>query len=132
MQYFQANLQWVPDLTAYNWNDNPLINLSPAYRLNGSLAIQLAYDWIKNNPSKINNSKIVEELNRNENELCFSIFDEVRTGFQQCHWPGRFQIVRLGSKKYFFIFSVIYYPNIFVFKVYISMDHIPQKALRFA
>lgn len=96
----QAKLQWVPDFSAYDWrNSSPLTNPSPAHRLNGSLAIQLAYDWMKNNPSKIPNSKITKELARSS-DMCLTIFDEVREGFEQCHWPGRFQVVRMGSKKY--------------------------------
>lgn len=58
-------------------------------RLNGSLAIQLSYDWMRSNADKMPNSAMLSALCES-NEMCLQVFDEVQRGLEQCKWPGRF------------------------------------------
>lgn len=61
--------------------------------LNGSLAIQLAYDWMKNNPDKISNKSMIKTLEASD-PLCLDIFEEMENGLLAVNPPGRFQVVQ--------------------------------------
>uniref|UniRef100_A0A1A9W3R9 Folylpolyglutamate synthase n=1 Tax=Glossina brevipalpis TaxID=37001 RepID=A0A1A9W3R9_9MUSC len=73
----------VPDFKLYFQDENDL-KLTESFNnvvlLNGSLAIQLAYDWLRQNRKDM----------RNEINATY-LTQEVMKGLINCHWPGRCQ-----------------------------------------
>lgn len=89
--YFQAALHLVPEYREYfrtPKNEELLSNLNEVIRLNGSLAIQLAYDWLRKNG--YTHYKQIEPT---------ELTSEVEKGLQQCNWPGRCQILGIDKLK---------------------------------
>ncbi|XP_054727706.1 folylpolyglutamate synthase, mitochondrial [Anastrepha obliqua] len=79
-----ANLHIVPEYRKYFRKpkiEEMLANLNEVIQLNGSLAIQLAYDWLRKNG--YSRYKQIEPT---------ELTTEVESGLQQCNWPGRCQI----------------------------------------
>lgn len=99
LQKLQASFHYVPPFSSYKYRDQAKlneINENPAKKLNASLAIQLAYDWIKKNPNKVANN-----LNHFYNEDgSVELSDEIVAGLTNCFWPGRCQTLQMNNKKY--------------------------------
>lgn len=101
VMHLQASFEYVPSLAEYKCTGtNALeeINRNPAKKLNASLAIQLCYDWIKRNPTKVTNAKVLDSLRGAEGLLALP--DDILAGLLDCFWPGRCQTLRAGNKKY--------------------------------
>lgn len=95
----QASFHYVPPFSSYKYRDQAKlneINENPAKKLNASLAIQLAFNWIKMNPNKIANNYA---LNSNE-DGSITLSDEIVAGLTNCFWPGRCQTLQVNNKKY--------------------------------
>ncbi|XP_017485469.1 PREDICTED: putative folylpolyglutamate synthase isoform X2 [Rhagoletis zephyria] len=87
-----ANLHIVPEYEEYFHKpeiEALLSNLNEVIRLNGSLAIQLAYDWLRKNG--YSRYKQVEST---------ELTSEVERGLQQCNWPGRCEILNIENLKF--------------------------------
>lgn len=69
-------------------NAEPLSNLNEVIRLNGSLAIQLSYDWLRKNGYA-----------QYKQIMPTALTSEVEKGLQQCNWPGRCQILGIDKLK---------------------------------
>ncbi|XP_055630515.1 folylpolyglutamate synthase, mitochondrial isoform X2 [Toxorhynchites rutilus septentrionalis] len=83
----EAELHVVPDFDSYRWQRKP--NLSGnnlALKLNTSLAIQIALNWIGHTRGREKNH-ILSEL--------------VTKGVESCFWPGRCHQIRKGNKRIF-------------------------------
>lgn len=68
-----------------------LLKLNDVTRLNGSLAIQLAHAWLRKHGHKAGD--IYYELNGTK------LSQETLNGIENCSWPGRCQLVKLGKYK---------------------------------
>lgn len=89
----QANLQFIPELSAYKFDDQDAvakIARNPTKLRNSSLAIQLSYDWIRKNPHKVPKS-ICEYANASDS---LTLPAEVSDALLNCFWAGRCQILR--------------------------------------
>lgn len=82
----------VPDWAEYRWDgcDGEMddgMATNPMYRLNGSLAVQLCYDWMRQNgryvPSGVG--------------MLTEVSEPMVRGLRECRWPGRFQESRYGN-----------------------------------
>lgn len=64
--------------------------------MNASLAIQLAYDWLKKSKHSTTNIAFAEYLRAMppDADMCLDVPEEVVKGLEQCIWNGRFQIVK--------------------------------------
>lgn len=104
IELFQAQLHKVPYFNEYLWNRS--VNLSINHeiqKINASLAIQLAYDWIKLNfpflPSSVQNkTKFLENFQRGNT---LTVCDEVIFGLENCKWLGRCQYLELNNLKFY-------------------------------
>ncbi|XP_075155935.1 folylpolyglutamate synthase 1 [Haematobia irritans] len=84
-----ASLHMVPDFVEYFNKDGTQQklkeSLSKIILLNGSLAMQLAYDWLRRNRSDIcHNYKLNQAF----------LTEKAIMGLLNCNWPGRCQIVK--------------------------------------
>lgn len=95
----QAKMFVVPDMEEYigETNEHFLQSLNPVTVLNGSLAIQLAYDWLRNNRNLRQSQNYDLEVPREHN--CAFLSKEASDGLRNCRWPGRCQIVRYLNYK---------------------------------
>uniref|UniRef100_W8C8T9 Folylpolyglutamate synthase n=1 Tax=Ceratitis capitata TaxID=7213 RepID=W8C8T9_CERCA len=87
-----ATLHIVPDYQKYCGapeHEDLLYNLNEVIRLNGSLAIQLAYDWLRKNG--YTQYKGMEST---------KLTNEVLVGLQQCNWPGRCQVLGIDKLNF--------------------------------
>uniref|UniRef100_A0A0K8V0H4 Folylpolyglutamate synthase n=2 Tax=Bactrocera latifrons TaxID=174628 RepID=A0A0K8V0H4_BACLA len=87
-----ATLHIVPEYAEYfrtPENAELLSSLNEVIRLNGSLAIQLAYDWLRKNGYERYKQIELTQLTK-----------EVEKGLQQCNWPGRCQILGIDKLKF--------------------------------
>ncbi|KAL9880978.1 folylpolyglutamate synthase, mitochondrial isoform X1 [Glossina fuscipes] len=83
-----ADLHKVPDFELYfqDEKDRELKkSLNHVILLNGSLAIQLAYDWLRQNRKDMTERK---EINK------AYLTKQVVEGLINCHWPGRCQMIK--------------------------------------
>lgn len=104
-----AQLRWVPAWDAYVWPKTTVdgdevdwtsVRANPMRQLNGSLAIQLSYDWIRQHPDRVGDREVVRLLTQNDNEAdgwCLDVLGPVARGLKECQWPGRFQETRVGN-----------------------------------
>lgn len=102
-----ARLRWVPDWEAYRWpqqhnDDWTALRSNPMRILNGSLAIQLSYDWIRQHPESVSDKDVLQRILQNENKdvddgWCLDVFGPVARGLRACQWPGRFQETSIGN-----------------------------------
>lgn len=84
----KANVFIVPELEMYKSKRPPKLDIdSNVQQLNASLAIQLSYDWLKEN-------KYLKE-----SHSCLDISDEVLNGLEDCFWPGRCQLIVYDNKR---------------------------------
>ncbi|XP_030379644.1 putative folylpolyglutamate synthase [Scaptodrosophila lebanonensis] len=89
----QATVHEVPAFEQYfkhNLYEDYWPTFNEVIRLNGSLAIQLAYDWLRQTPSTLHRRYPI-----NEPRMC----DEVFLGLRNCHWPGRCQLVQFQGMR---------------------------------
>lgn len=100
-----AQLCWVPAWTAYRWPtsvDCAVLHENPAIRLNGSLALQLSYDWMRRNKDRVraNSAGLVAFLKQTsdgdngDSPMGLDVCEEVAQGMLLCRWPGRFQQIQ--------------------------------------
>uniref|UniRef100_A0A1A9W6C9 Folylpolyglutamate synthase n=1 Tax=Glossina brevipalpis TaxID=37001 RepID=A0A1A9W6C9_9MUSC len=83
-----AHFHRVPDFELYFQDENHFNlkeSLNNVILLNGSLAIQLAYDWLRQNRKGMN---VSNEINK------AYLTQQVVKGLVNCHWPGRCQMVK--------------------------------------
>lgn len=105
-----AKLCWVPAWTEYRWPagvDCAALQAKPSYRLNGSLALQLSYDWMRRNVDRVRlgSHELVTFLKHASHErdgetdaqMALEVFEEVALGMLQCRWAGRFQQTQYGN-----------------------------------
>lgn len=86
----QATVRAVPTLDDYKFPgemEYRQIASNPTKKLNTPLAIELCYDWIRKNPQKIIDKKLLCDIE--EPMLPAVIVD----GLRNCNWPGRCQVV---------------------------------------
>ncbi|XP_058830330.1 folylpolyglutamate synthase, mitochondrial [Topomyia yanbarensis] len=85
-----ANLHVVPDCDSYQWYRKPILNTSNlAIKLNTSLAIQIALNWIGHTRPELvsQNHKILSNV--------------ISQGIDTCFWPGRCHKIRKDNKRIF-------------------------------
>lgn len=84
-----ANLQVVRDFDDYQWQRKPVMSANNlAIKLNTSLAIEIALNWIGRTRPKLLTKKGV-------------LSKQVAQGVESCFWPGRCHQVRKGNKRIF-------------------------------
>lgn len=89
-QHKGANLHVVPDFDSYKWKRKPNLNANNlAIKLNTSLAIQIALNWIKRTRPDL--------LSKDNDRLS----ETISHGLESCFWPGRCHQVRKGNKRIF-------------------------------
>lgn len=89
-QKMKANLYVVPDFDSYKWKRKPNLRANNlAIKLNTSLAIQIALNWI--------NRTRPDLLSKDNDHLS----EMVSRGLESCFWPGRCHQIRKGSKRIF-------------------------------
>ncbi|XP_065092550.1 folylpolyglutamate synthase, mitochondrial [Ochlerotatus camptorhynchus] len=89
-QKMEANLHLVPDFDSYKWKRKPNLNANNlAIKLNTSLAIQIALNWI--------NRTRPDLLNKDDARLS----ETISHGLESCFWPGRCHQIRKGNKRIF-------------------------------
>lgn len=85
-----ANLHLVPDFDSYKWERKPKLNANNlAIKLNTSLAIQIALNWI--------NRTRPDLLSKKDDRLS----ETISHGLESCFWPGRCHQIRKGNKRIF-------------------------------
>lgn len=86
-------MQLVPEFHTYKYDNEAAlseITSNPTKFRNSSLAIQLCFDWLRKNPSKISDPLIHDHLmNSDDSRLPDAVVD----GLLHCYWPGRCQVV---------------------------------------
>lgn len=94
--FLQAKLHIVPDFNDYKFPHNPDLQIkSKVQHLNASLAIQLAYNWLKKNHKNRLNGLVPKHR---ESQMIIDGSKEVVEGLEKCIWPGRCQVLELGNK----------------------------------
>lgn len=89
-QKMGANLHLVPDFDFYKWKRKPNINANNlAIKLNTSLAIQIALNWI--------NRTRPDLLSKDDDRLS----EMISHGLESCFWPGRCHQISKGNKRIF-------------------------------
>ncbi|EDW81911.1 uncharacterized protein Dwil_GK25512 [Drosophila willistoni] len=92
----QATVHEVPrmeDYFHYNLQDKYLDSFHNTILLNGSLAIQLVYDWLDQTEGPLHRAH-----KPNETKMC----PEVLMGLRNTHWPGRCQLVEFHNMRLHF------------------------------
>lgn len=94
-----AKLFIAPNFNDYKWKKLPKLQIdNEVQQMNASLAIQLAYDWLKRN--KIQNlNGLTSKMNLNG--ITLDVCDEVINGLENCFWPGRCQLIEIRNKRIF-------------------------------
>lgn len=65
------------------------------------MAIQLSWNWLRQNCTTIKNTKLVELLQNNTSNQFLNITNEFITGLETFSWPGRFQILKRRNLRLF-------------------------------
>lgn len=80
----------VPDFEEYTWNRPLKLNLTKTsmHKLNISMAIQLAIDWM------VQQGRLPETQDR---RMCP---EEITAGIEKFHWPGRYQVIVRGPNRF--------------------------------
>lgn len=92
LSFFQALLTIVPEFAEYSWTRKPnLFNLNntSVHKLNISLAIQLAFDWL------IHKGHLPATQNRRH------CTEKIIAGIENFHWPGRYQVIDRGESRFY-------------------------------
>ncbi|XP_055846172.1 folylpolyglutamate synthase, mitochondrial [Episyrphus balteatus] len=85
----EAKLIQVPKISEYYWPKGVEVDkLNKMAQLNGSLAIQLAYNWLRKSGTQDLNG-LSEEIK--SDDITLAISDRVVKAFDNCVWPGRCQ-----------------------------------------
>lgn len=87
---FQCTLTEVLDYSTYIFQNGLRLSIQlEAYRMNASLAIQLAHSWMK--IKALNETNNADDINKN---LLINILSkETVIGLRDCKWAGRFQTI---------------------------------------
>lgn len=96
-----AKLIPVPDISEYCWQKEiAKNNMNKMAELNGSLAIQLAYNWLRESGK----TKGINEFSKKimSDDIILSISDRVERAFSNCIWPGRCQIINFNNLRIHF------------------------------
>lgn len=95
----QAKIYLVPPIDSYFHESQKQVldHFNPVTILNGSLAIQLAYDWLRHNAkySLIENHD--PKMPRKPN--CTYLSEAAIMGLVNCSWPGRCQVINYLNFK---------------------------------
>ncbi|XP_055914844.1 folylpolyglutamate synthase, mitochondrial [Eupeodes corollae] len=92
-----AKIIQVPEITEYHWPKGVTAeSLNKIVQLNGSLAIQLAYNWLKKSGTQNLNGLSAEIKS---DDIILSISDRVIKAFDNCLWPGRLQIMNFYNLR---------------------------------
>ncbi|KAJ6647767.1 Folylpolyglutamate synthase, mitochondrial [Pseudolycoriella hygida] len=97
----EANLHYVPENFEYCCNNEQVwkeICSNPAKELNLSLSIQLAFDWIKRNRTKVKNKDMITQITENH----LHVPDEILIGLQNSKLTGHCEIVKHKNKTFYF------------------------------
>lgn len=104
-----AKLIIVPAWNEYQWpaeKQLELLRINPAVRLNGSLALQLSFDWMRCNVNKLQTSQSIairQALQYEDDKTVYKmpllIGKKMTEGLLKCVWPGRFHQTRYKALK---------------------------------
>ncbi|CAG5035054.1 unnamed protein product [Parnassius apollo] len=113
----QCSLNVVPEYKSYTFQNGLKLQLPvdiDAYRMNASLAVQLAHAWMRKKlQSQINNLKQTNITNGNvegrESKQNIGVVENIVTklpnetilGLSSCRWPGRYQIVKTEYSTFY-------------------------------
>jgi len=98
-----AKLHIIPSFTDYRRSNRSTMECTynNVQQLNASMAIQLSWNWLRQNCEKIKNPKIFQLLHNNSTEQLLDIPSEFITGLKNYSWPGRFQIIQRRDQRLF-------------------------------
>ncbi|XP_055531012.1 folylpolyglutamate synthase, mitochondrial isoform X2 [Wyeomyia smithii] len=89
-QKMKARLHLAPDIESYQWQRKPMFNSDNlAFRLNISLAVQIALNWI---------GKTRPDITFTKNGM---LSEKFSNGIENCFWPGRCHEIRKENKRIF-------------------------------
>lgn len=102
--FLQAQIFAVPNFNEYPWQRPVTLSIDhDIQKINASLAIQLAYDWIKINRSNLP-SNVMSRVKFLDNEFrgnTTKVCDEVISGLENCKWLGRCQFLECDNLKFY-------------------------------
>ncbi|XP_014359491.2 folylpolyglutamate synthase, mitochondrial isoform X2 [Papilio machaon] len=110
----KCSLHIVPDYKSYTFENGLKLKLPveiEAYRMNASLAIQLAHAWMRknkthslNNITNVTNGAIYEKVykgNGIENNVITKLPNKTIKGLSACKWPGRYQVIETEYSTFY-------------------------------
>lgn len=97
----QSKLFLVPMTESYFHQSKKHIlqHLNPVTILNGSLALQLAYDWLRQDTKLRNLEENKHLLSIPKEPNCIFMNEGSVMGLANCSWPGRCQIIQYSNLK---------------------------------
>ncbi|XP_068628728.1 folylpolyglutamate synthase, mitochondrial isoform X2 [Battus philenor] len=111
----QCSLTTVPDYKSYTFQNGLKLQLTvdiDAYKINASLAIQLAHAWMRkrtNNKREVDVTNSIIDVNYNndvitngsDSNIIRKLPNETIKGLSTCRWPGRYQVIETENSTFY-------------------------------